>query len=68
MLNKYGYHYQQVRRKGPLTENNLKLRMKFSKYVKMYYEDGLRSSGICFYLDAKHFIHKANPMAQTKGL
>ena len=27
-LNKYGYHYQQARRKGLLTENDLKLHMK----------------------------------------
>ena len=27
-LNKYGYHYQQARRKGLLTEDDLKLHMK----------------------------------------
>ena len=50
-----------------LTEDDLKLRMKFAKYIKKYYDDGLWSSGICFYLDAKHFIHKTNPMDQAKA-
>ena len=49
VLNKYGYHYRQARRKGLLTENDLKLRMKFAKDIKKYYDDGLWSSGICFY-------------------
>ena len=41
VLNKYGYHYRQARRKGLLTENDLKLRMKFVKAIKRYYDDGL---------------------------
>ena len=67
MLNKYGYHYRQARRKGLLTESDLKLRMKFAKDITKYYDDGLWSSGICFYLDAKHFIHKTNPMDLAKA-
>ena len=58
MLNKYGYHYRQVRRKGLLTKNDLKLRMKSAKDITKYYDDGLLLSGMCFYLDAKRFIHK----------
>ena len=34
MLNKYGYHYRQARRKELLTENDLKLRIKFAKDKK----------------------------------
>ena len=67
VLNKYGYHYRQARRKRLLTENGLKLRMKFAKDITKYYDDGLWLSGICFYLDAKHFIHKTNPMDQAKA-
>ena len=33
VLNKYGYHYRQARRKGLLTESDLKLRMKFAKVL-----------------------------------
>ena len=33
-LNKYGYHYQQARRRGLLTESDLKLYMKFAKEIK----------------------------------
>ena len=43
VLNKYGYHYRQARRKGLLTENDLKLRMKFAKDITKYYDDGLRN-------------------------
>ena len=67
VLNKYGYHYRQARRKGLLTENNLKLPMKFAKDIRKYYDDVLWSSGICFYLDANHFIHTINPMDQAKA-
>ena len=62
VLNKYEYHYRQARRKGLLKENDLKLSMKFAKDIKKYNENGFWSSGICFYLDAKHFIPKTNPM------
>ena len=31
---KYGYHYKQARRKGLLTEKDLRLRMKFAKDIK----------------------------------
>ena len=37
------------------------------KDITKYHDDGLWSSGICFYLDAKHFIHKTNPMDQAKA-
>ena len=33
-LNKYGYHYRQARRRGLLTESDLKLYMKFAKEMK----------------------------------
>ena len=67
VLNKYGYHYRQARLKGLLKENDLKLSVKFAKDIKKYNEDGLWSSGICFYLDAKHFIPKTNPLDQAKA-
>ena len=46
VLNKYGYHYRQARRKGLLTENDLKLRTKFAEDIKKCYDDGLWSSGM----------------------
>ena len=63
---KYGHHYQQARCKELLTESDLKLHLKFAK-DKKYYNAALWSSGICFYLGAKHFIHKANPIEQAKA-
>ena len=67
MLNKHRYHYRQARGKGLLTENYLKLGMKFAKNIKRYYDDGLWSPGIYSYLDTKHFLNKINPMDQAKA-
>ena len=53
--------------KGLLTKNNLKLHIKFAKDIRKYFDDQLRSSGICFYLDVKHFTHKINLMDQVKA-
>ena len=50
MLNKCGYHYRQAMRKGLLIEKDLKLRMKFARDMKKYYDNGLWASGICFIL------------------
>ena len=41
--------------------------LKFTKYIKKYDDSVLRSSGICYYLDAKHFIHKLNPTNQANA-
>ena len=41
--------------------------MKFAKDIKKYYDDGLWSSGICFYLDSKQIIHDTNPMNYAKA-
>ena len=43
------------------------MRMKFAKYIKKYCDDGLWQSGINFYLDAKHFVHKTNSVNQAKA-
>ena len=43
------------------------LGIKFAKDIKKYYDDRLWSSWICFYLDAKHFIHETNPIDQAKA-
>ena len=66
VLNKYEQHYRKARREGLLTENDLKLRLIFVKDIKRYYDDGLWSSGICFYLDAEHIILKTNLMDQAR--
>ena len=41
LLNKYGFCYRQATSKGLLIENDLKVRMKFAKDIKKYYDDGL---------------------------
>ena len=67
VLNKYEQHYRKARREGLLTENDcLKLRLIFVKDIKRYYDGGLWSSGICFYLNAEHIILKTNLMDQAR--
>ena len=41
--------------------------MKFAKDMKKYYDNGLWSSGVCFYLDPELFIHKTNPIDHAKA-
>ena len=41
--------------------------MKFAKDIKKYCDLGLSQSGIYFYLNAYHFIHKTNPIDQAKS-
>ena len=48
VLNNYGSHYWQARRKRLLTGNDSKLRMKFAKDKQKYYDNGLWLSEILF--------------------
>ena len=65
-MNELGYHYCRSRKKGFMTENDLRLRMKFCRNIKSnnlginFWRDG-----ISFYFDGTGFIYKKNPMDQA---
>ena len=64
-----GYGYRNKRRKGILTEKDVKLRFKFAKYAQKNLTHEFWTTGISFYLDGVGFTHKLNPClhAQRNG-
>ena len=65
-LNKSGYHFLQARKKGLLTNNDLRKRVLWCRRVKRH-KLGLNfwTKGITFYLDGKGFAWKKNPQDQA---
>lgn len=66
-LNREGYGYRQCRKKGQLTDDDLKKRLAFAKDIKKR-KLGVNfwTSGIGFYVDGVSFVHKTNPCAHAK--
>ena len=61
-LHSSGYHFFHSRKKGLLTQNHLRLRLKFArKVMRLFAEENLWKDGIPFYLDGVGFQHKYNP-------
>lgn len=65
-LLRHGYAFRVARRKGMLLEKDLRARIKFGKSIKRNYESDVWSKDVCFYLDAKSFKYKRNPLASVK--
>lgn len=59
-----GYNFTQCRRKGILTEKDLKLRLTFARKCKRL-PDSFLNEGIGFYLDGTSWVHKTNPRASA---
>ena len=66
-LNRLGYRYLQARRKGLMTEKDVKQRLAFARKVKRMLPADFWTSGISFYLDGSSFAHKYNPCDQAKS-
>ena len=57
-----GYHFFHSRKKGLLTQNHFRLRLKFPrKVMRLLAEENLWKDGIPFHLDGVGFQHKYNP-------
>ena len=67
ILNKHGYKYLQSRRKGLLSGNDLKRRLRFARGMIKNYPEDVWTKQICFYLDASSFVHKTNPADQARA-
>ena len=68
ILHKHDYGYYQTRRKGKLTPQDLKNRVKFCRKVKrLVFGPALWTEGVSFYLDGKGFEFKTNPMDQARA-
>ena len=66
-LNRHGYKYLQTRRKGLMSQKDLKTRLAFARKVKRLLPPNFWTSGISLYLDGTSFVHKNNPCDQAKS-
>ena len=66
ILWKEGYGLRNKRRKGVLTANDIKVRLKFAKYAKKTLSKDIWCKQISFYLDGAGFTHKFNPCKNAR--
>lgn len=63
-LNTQGLRYLHTRKKGLMTINDLKRRVKFAQQVKRV-NPAIWTEGMSFYLDGVGFVHKTNPQDEA---
>lgn len=63
-IKRFGYKFQASRRKGILTDNDMKRRREFAK-VTMKYGESYWTKDVSFYLDGVSFIYKGNPLSDA---
>ena len=69
VLNLNGYGYRQCRKKGQLTEDDLKVRLNYARLIKRKkLPESFWEEGIAFYLYGLSFVHKTNPCAHAKSV
>ena len=66
VLHQDGYRLRDKRRKGILTENDTKIRLKFAKHAKKMLSTDIWVKDISFYLDGSGFTHKVNPAQNAR--
>ena len=66
LLNREGYRYQQTRKKGLMTETDLKKRVAFARIMKSSYPNTFWTEDVSFYLDGTSFVFKSNPCDQAR--
>jgi len=68
VLHKLGYGYRRTRKKGLLSKNDMKARLKFARRIKrLKLGQEFWAKGISFYLDATGFEYKRNPLDQARN-
>ena len=67
VLHSAGYKYYHSRKKGLLTQNDLKLRLKFARKVKSLLSENFWKKGISFYFDGAGFQHKYDPLSEARS-
>jgi len=65
-LNKEGYNYLQARKKGLMSDDDLKKCVEFAKHIQKTYSSDVWTERVAFYLDGVSFYHKANPADQAR--
>ena len=67
VLNKYGFRYGQVCRKGGPSSNDIVCRYHFAKKMCKERPRDVWTSKVNFYLDGVSFYYKRNPVGQAKA-
>ena len=68
VLHKEGFALRNKRRKGVLTEKDLKVRLKFAKHANKILSTDVWCADISFYIDGVGFTHKFNPSLNARDL
>ena len=66
VLHADGYALRDKRRKGILTENDTKIRLRFARHAKKMFSQHIWTHEISFYLDGSGFTHKVNPCENAR--
>ena len=66
-LNAKGFYLLVARKKGLMTERDMKLRVKFARRMKKDYPENVWRDRVAFYLDGVSFVHKTRPLDQAKA-
>lgn len=66
-LERLGYGYRQARKKGILSDKDVKKRLFFARKIKKERPTDFWKRDICFYLDGVSFYHKYNPFDQARA-
>ena len=68
MLNEEGYFFLQSRKKGLVTSDDLKKRVKFATAMQREHpEENFWTDKVAFYLDGTGFVFKTNPLSQAQA-
>ena len=67
VLRNDGLRYRHARKKGLLTQKDLKLRLAFARKVRRKLNPNFWKNGISFYLYGVGFTHKYNPSGQARA-
>ena len=66
-MKRAGMKWCHARKKGVLTESDLKQRLKFARAVRRKLPKTFWTEGVGFYLDGASFTHKTNPFDQARA-
>ena len=67
VLRKNDLKWARIQRKGILTKNDMKLRLKFARKVLCKLFANFWKEGVGFYLDGTNFTHKITPFEQARA-
>lgn len=65
-MNRLGYKFLPARKKGVLSEEDQRDRLRFARKIKNDYGCNIWTKDVCFYLDGVSFHHKYNPYEQAR--